>query len=258
MTTQALLGRFYLAAQTFTVSATGKTTTAGHYFASGYSGESADQLCEHVQDKIDDVYAGATVALSLSTGKVTIELGTTGSITWGTATTLRDLLGFTGDLSGADTYIADNPMRYVWCPQRNGSAAALSEYPNGLTAASFWDYESTSRLVRAADGTATTIRGTLATGKAMLAWRLLAKTSVRASSSPDPGTWEQLWLDVVGDGERVRLVLDDASYTSANYVEAVPGVDDDALGEFGDYCGRSRPPFDGLWDVELPLVEYTA
>jgi hypothetical protein len=258
MSTQALLGRFYLAAQSFTVNATGKATTAGHYFLCGYSGESTDQLCEHVQDLVDDVCAGATVGLSLTTGKVTIELGTTGSITWGSATELRDLLGFTGDLSGADTYLADNPARYAWAPQRNGNAAAMGEHPNALTAASFYDYASNTRLVRSKDGTATTVAGPLSTGEAMVGWRFLSKSSCRASAAPDPGTFEQLWLDCLGGGERVRLVLSASSYTSANYVECVAGRDDEVLGAFGDYCKRSRPPFDGLWDVALPLVEYAA
>lgn len=38
------------------------------------------------------------------------------TIAWGSATTLRDLLGFTGDLSGASSYTATNRSPLLWSP----------------------------------------------------------------------------------------------------------------------------------------------
>lgn len=260
--TQVYLSRFYLAAQTFTVNVTAKSTTAGYYFGEGYSGESTNQLIEHVQDRIDDVYGSATVKLDKTTGKVTIDLGTTGSITWGTATTLRDLLGYTGDLSASQSYTATNQMRYAWVPLRSGAAVDASRYPNNRTAVEAWDYSSMSRVIRATDGTAYTVKAPLATGEAEISYDKLDLTSVRRSANPDPGTFEQLWIDSLSTGARVRVVLTVPGtatdpYTSANYVEAIFGEDGE-IGRFGDYARRHIDDYNGLWDVDLPFVEYTA
>lgn len=59
-------------------------------------------------------------------GLVRIEFSGVASaaITWGTATELRDLLGFTGNLSGALAYTAQNPSPLIWIPRRTEIAAA--------------------------------------------------------------------------------------------------------------------------------------
>jgi len=50
------------------------------------------------------------------TGKVTIASTATLAINWGSATDLRDLLGFTGNLSGSASYTSTNHARGVWLP----------------------------------------------------------------------------------------------------------------------------------------------
>lgn len=260
MTTQAYLGQFYLAAESFTVNATGKSTTAGFYYLEGYSGET--QLIEAVEALIAAVYVGATVTLSKATGKITIDLATTGSITWAaTAPTLMALLGYTGNLSGSQTYVATNKARYCWVPLHNGAVAAPAETPNALTAAAFWNRVSTSRVVRASDGTASSVEGQLTTGEGELVYHYLDKASVRKTATPDPGTFEQLWLDTFAKGRRCRVVLDVATatdpYAQSLYVEAMfTDPNAEQIGRIDDYIERAVDNLDAMWNVRVPLVEF--
>ncbi len=61
--------------------------------------------------------AGASVVL-LQSGKVRISAGAAFSITWGTATLLRDLLGFTGNLAAAASHTAPGLSPLIWLPGR--------------------------------------------------------------------------------------------------------------------------------------------
>ncbi len=65
------------------------------------------------------VHGSYTLALSNTTGKVTIEGSgvSTFTITW-TNTILRDVLGFTGNLSGALTYTGTEHAEYLWLPEQ--------------------------------------------------------------------------------------------------------------------------------------------
>lgn len=48
--------------------------------------------------------------------RITFDAGGNVAVVWGSATDLRDALGFESDLSGALTYTSDNPSDIIWCP----------------------------------------------------------------------------------------------------------------------------------------------
>jgi len=256
MTTQCLLGRFYLAAQTITVNATPVVTTAGYYYLAGYTGESPNQLDDHLGGLIAGVVAGSGIGIDLATGLTYIAMPGAATITWGTATTLRDLLGFSGaDTGSTELAISSDPCRYLWAPKRNSAAVALRSYANGLTAASFWDRPSMSMTHRAPSGASSTIAAPFTAGVNELSWQRLDKTSVRVTANPTPNTFEQFWLDTINGGQEMRVVLDASSYTSANTVSALARSEDDGYGDFSSYANRSQDDFDLHWDVRIPLVE---
>jgi hypothetical protein len=249
---QCILARFQLPAQTFTAGATPLATTAGFYFLMGHSGEAVDQLCEHLADLIDATYAGADVYLDLSTGKITIDLGETGSITWG-STALRDLLGFDAHLSGASSYTAPNVARYLWRSPRDPS-----DQPNGLTLDTFWNPESRTRGVRSSDGSVRIVQGAYTAKRALLRWDGVSKALARRTEDPDPGTFEQLWHDAIDRGEQLRIVFDasSTSYTSSAYADALAfDPDEGTVGVFDNWCDNGARKHTLLWDIQIPLVE---
>jgi hypothetical protein len=87
-------------APAFSINASNITLTAGYYYMMGYTSEATNQLCEHITDKINDVISGSTCTYGYSTGLISLDFNSTvTAVTWAD-TALRDLLGFTGNLSG--------------------------------------------------------------------------------------------------------------------------------------------------------------
>ncbi len=94
----------------------------GYYLTTGYG--AGTSLLATIKAQMEAAIAGAvtyTVTLDddndTSTGKVTIAGSgvTTFNITW-TSLTLRNLLGFTGNLSGAATYTGTEHAEFLWLP----------------------------------------------------------------------------------------------------------------------------------------------
>lgn len=93
----------------WSISGTAKTVTNGTY-------ASMLTLLGKMKDQFNDVVASGNITVGYTgtgVGKVTLSASVTFSITW-TDTNLRDMLGFTGNLSSASSYTATYPMRYTW------------------------------------------------------------------------------------------------------------------------------------------------
>ena len=85
---------------------------------------STTSLLTAVKNALDTVSVNSTYTVTLddtndtSTGKVTISV--TGvvsfAINWASATNLRDILGWTGNITGAPTYTAPNQAKYLHLP----------------------------------------------------------------------------------------------------------------------------------------------
>jgi hypothetical protein len=191
-----------------------------------------------------------TLTYSASTGLATLDCdGTTTSVTW-TDTALRDLLGFTGNLSGSTSYTATNQMRYVWRPSR-----PLTRHP--VKQSRFLAERSNTRVFSSNDGTARSLKG-FDTYGGDFGYDLLEDSEVVIDSSTVYEAFEQWWLDVPHEGMPFRAYPDRTLNTSTDFIECRmmrSGSDEVELGKFEDYARRDEDNYDGLWSVDFRLVK---
>lgn len=252
---QAYLGKFAISndSKDFSIGGSPVALTTGNYFMAGYSGESTTQLCEHIQVKIRALGApyGSTSVTMSEDGYITIgDLGGVTTITW-TDTDLRDLLGFTGNLSGQSGYTATNQARYCWFPTR-----AIADYPGDLT--SFWTPRSTSITYRSGDGTTCSIVGTLI-NEGKFSYKHLPASNVITTSTTVWESFQRFWTDVIHEGQPFRVLPDRSSYTPTSYLTALWAVqEDEPVGPFSDFVERHVRKYNGLWDLDLQLWEHVS
>ena len=232
--------------------------TTGYYYLHGWTGEAiidggpTDQLIEHMQAVIRAWEGGArfpaaAVTYDDATGKVTIDYGgVDGDLVW-TDTALRDLLGFAGDLTGADAYEADNQARYVWRP-----AYTLTDYPGDRTA--WWAPDSTSISRRADDGTTFGLKGEVLYG-GDFEYQLLPETDVIiCADTVAYESLEQFWLDVVHEAQPIRCYPDRTLNAEADIrIAEWAGGDEGVIGSWMEYRERQESNYNGDWSVRLPL-----
>jgi hypothetical protein len=251
---QQYLGRFYInsSLDSLTVDGTALTLTNGYYFTAGYTGESSEQLVEHLQTKIRTVagQATATVTYSGSTGVVTISLDSAVTITFNDSG-LAAYLGFSSaSQTGSDEYTSDQIPRGVWRP-----TLGASSHPNIIE--NFWAKRSSTRVIRSADGVTYNVVGN-EFSDAVIEYAILPEADV---VTPDTGTiyrdFENWLSDIVHEGQPIRCYPDRTVNTATDYVTAIFGDDDtEMIGSFADYFQRFRSDYNGQWGVTLPLMEY--
>ena len=98
--------------QSFTIDATASTVTAGSWYL--YAASSGVSLLARIAAQMTAAGLGSAAAVILENRRVRLSAGGTFAVTWGAATQLRDLLGFTGNLSGASSYTATNISPLLW------------------------------------------------------------------------------------------------------------------------------------------------
>ena len=93
----------------------------GDLFYISSANSTANDLLAEIEADINDASGigggGDTIALSInSDGKTVITFsGASGEVEWNN-TVIRDMLGFTGDLTGAATYTSTNACQALWLP----------------------------------------------------------------------------------------------------------------------------------------------
>lgn len=108
------IGSIYMPASTLTVDAAGFSWPEGPYYLR--SATSALSMIDFLATRIV-ANVGGTCTIVLTRGRtVRITFNTARTVTWGAATQLRDLLGFTGDLGSAATHDAPNVSPLLWSP----------------------------------------------------------------------------------------------------------------------------------------------
>lgn len=254
MALQVYLGRFVIDGTTDTIALSGGaapetiTLASGKYFLAGYTAEGTRQLVEEIDQKLNATanYGAAAIAYSYTTGKVTISGMNAGwTLTW-TDTALRDLLGFTGNLTGATSYTATNEARYQWRPTRS-----WSDHPG--TASRVWAPRSSSLVQVARDGTTTGVVGALLYDAA-LAYRMLPEARILTPSTGSVNQdLERYYEDVCHKAEHTRLFPDSTATTSTSFVTGVLSGSKDAgeMPPFVDLAKRHIESYQGLWDVDL-------
>ena len=109
------LGAQTIALQSFTVSGNAASVAAGTYYIDHTS--SALSLVRQVDQAIEAAVGGVSATVEFTRSRrIRIVLDVAQSITWGTATILRDLLGFTGNLGAGTTHLAPNVSPLLWSP----------------------------------------------------------------------------------------------------------------------------------------------
>lgn len=108
------IGSIRPAGQSFDVDASEAGISESDYYLR--SATAALSLIDEVAFRIVNA-VGGTCSITLRRNRcVRITFNTARSITWGAATQLRDLLGFTGDLASAATHDAPNVSPLLWSP----------------------------------------------------------------------------------------------------------------------------------------------
>lgn len=253
-TLSQFLGRFYISENLddFTIGATNLSLDNGYYYLAGYTGETTDQLCEHMQAVIraGTTYTTATVTYSGSTGQVTINLGATDTITFDD-NGLAAILGFSStSLSGASSYSSDQVPQHVWRP-----TIGLSDHYGEKS--NVWAPRSTTRVLRSANGTTYSVVGN-ELFDVTLVWDILPKEDV---IQPSTGTiyrdFETWFRDVVHEGQPFRFYSDRTLNSQSDFKTGIFGSDDeDVIGSITGYTDRYTPDYNGHWSVTFPMMEF--
>lgn len=190
------------------------TIPVGNYFLNsvGNGGATRSFLAELAFQMESSMGAGSSSCTvddgsDTSLGKVTISRSSAFSITWN-STTLRDLLGFTGNLGSASSHLSTNHAKYLFLPNCGRSGVLSPQASDGAIEA---DYT----LSMGTDGTPYALsyskryRDTLEfrTLKGSKTWISLDVTTNEAL--------EQFYSDVISNALRLRFHKDrsdDATY----------------------------------------------
>jgi len=250
------LGRFTVGTsnQNFTLVGGGGgalVITAGTYYTAGYSGEGTSQLVEEVSAQLKTDSATYSASYSATTNRVTLDFGAVPTnVTWDDAS-VGLLLGFAADLEDSETsYVGTQAPRYTWQPTRGPESYAGE-------ASKFWIPVSTASVQVSPTGATHTVPGYVR----YVGWYdfpLLPEADIQAATTTYRDL-EQFYLDVIAVAAPVRVLQDRTSYTATSYVTGyIAPRDGDEVGPLDDYRSRWRENYDGLWDVELPVIKRVA
>lgn len=262
---QAYLGKFALGATAtdLTVDDGGGpqavALTTGEYYMRGYASESPDQLVEHITTKLQALggnFATAACTLDLTTGLIRLDF--TGSaanvsVTWDDVL-LRDILGWSANLSGAKDYTAPNPARYVWLP-----SSSLGDHPVDVD--ELWNFVSGTAGGQSPGGAP---HGRAAGDHNQASLRhvqlLKAETLITGSdASGVNGTFQSLFQHVAHEDMAIRFLADRTAYSASDY-KTSKWVARDKKSPLGAFRPTWAKPTYGIehhaiWDCQLFLIE---
>lgn len=195
---------------------------------------------------------GWTVTLSTTTGKVTIDCSSTPwSITW-TSTTLRDLLGFTGNISSVSAaQTGSNQARGIWLPDSpimmDGSHLSIprvtdmraTESPTGVTIAHVGNVKYRHRNVR---------WGACPTAKV---WQVSESTTYESLEQFLIDTQWGLGHTWFTPQSKCQIVMHSGDAVGN---ELVDGWYLNGVARMEDIVTRLDGNWDGLWSVALPSI----
>lgn len=124
------IGSRTIAVQSFQINGNAVSVPAGTYYLTDPT--AALSLLEQVITAMGVGLLFAPTAVLLGSGKVRLTAAGAFTVAWGTATELRDLLGFSGDLGSAASHTATLKSPLWWSP---GKPALFGLTPLGVTGA---------------------------------------------------------------------------------------------------------------------------
>jgi hypothetical protein len=143
--------------------------------------------------------------------RVLITNATAFALTWGSDTTLRDLLGFTANLASATSHLATNVSPLLWAPGKNEHTIAGRQDTSGIPVHDTFAGRSAPGLVVATRNN-TWHRNTLG-------WRYVHVDRVEQTTATN-GTWA-VWWDTVASRFRRFWVCRDVTEDSADTTTAM-------------------------------------
>lgn len=235
---------------------TEQTTTAPAVTVSASTGDAL--YLDHATSALSifaqmEADADITSVELLQNGKVMITLASAGPLTWGSATTLRDLLGFTGDKSSAATHTSDTVSPLVWFPLRQEEPMSSILGVVGADA----------HLVDVAmsrDGTQTVTRfGANRTNDFL--WRWVPQDQFWTTAEA-PGEYYSFHDEVLVRGRRFQfyrgVTMDVSSSSAASYSSPL-GTFQARVGDLGGQVRTIRSPgfetVDSKFDISIPVVQ---
>lgn len=179
------------------------------------------------------------------TGKVSIACSTTFSITW-SSTTLRDVLGFTANISSASsTQTGTSAMKGVWLPD-----CPLMAEDDATVGA----YQTDQRTSISPSGAVYTVAGNSYRRLRGLSWSHVSKDRARSTSSA-PMPFEQFWYEAqcgghsaFAAGARMALYSDADTPTLLGYYHGAGRADTDMDPSVRGWAGR--------WSIAFPDLIY--
>lgn len=225
------------------------TLAAAETYYHSSLGNQANDLAAELKTLMDAA-SGRTYTVTVDatvggTGKYTISVDTGNySITW-TDTALRNLLGFTSDVSSQSTATGANQAKGLWLP----AAPIWKEY--GIE--SEGKPRSSANIQVGSDGTYYAFHGARTT-RDRLRWPVVQVPRVIAAEEDTVNeSWEQFFLDCIRgeaawavSGKSLRWYKDadtDATYQTYHAVSANEPL-----------VARVNEDYDGLWSVELEVL----
>jgi hypothetical protein len=195
-----------LPVQNFTIDAAASAIATGDYYLYAADG-SLSLLSRFAAQMTAAGLAGVSVVI-LENRRVRLAASSTFSVTWGAATQLRGLLGFSGNLSGASSYTAESISPLLWSGGEVSRAC-----PTGVTGYPVEDAE----ISVSADGSRqiTTFYATHTHDD--WTWEAVHLTRYWSTAGAG-GTWHAFRTAVVVQGHRFQLfetVEEDTSSTTA-------------------------------------------
>lgn len=257
MDTAWLIGSTFLEAVNIEVNGNPQAVAGGYRYLR--SDNAALSLIAAFEDAIQE--EEATAVVTITRGRhVRITADNAVSVDWLSATTLRDLLGFTGNLSSGTSHVAPNVSPLLWSP---GWPAT----PETLLGTAGYVTNDQSRMV-SADGTRVLVTSYYEQVHQDLSWtHILAERLRVAAGVAGGGTFHELHEQSLKLGYSVRYyeTIDEEDGDDATAVT----WDDTADNSFGPYVLRSVDPrwyrrvlenADLYGSITLPLMqvaEYT-
>jgi len=232
VTTSWLIGtRPSLEAQTLTIDGNAQIITAGSRYL--YASSSGLSMIGQVLAKM--TAAGVAAPTAYLTRSRKVRLGSSGTFTldWPADNVLRGLLGFTGNLAGASSYVATNISPLLWSPLKTESP---EDAPLGLVGHkvhnAFYSaspFDGTTSVVMHGSRTYNTFR-----------WGHVPID--RVQSAGQAGEWASFWDEVVVTGTRFFHFRCGEDTTGASTAEAA------LVTPLGPYVlkapGRGAPDWD--------------
>ena len=271
MARHGFLGRFYWNSPGAVVGVGGSSTeeagviASGYYFMQGYSSESPNNFIEALIAAL--TATGGTVSnayldCTLESPRLKIVFG--GSTKMYLSSGLAAVLGFCDpaspaayDADAAVTHTATYYPRYCWFPKSDVSVTSVDR-------TKFWEPLSSSKSFRSINGKCYGVKGNLLYGN-RVQYTYLGKEEVITTSTDINQPFQRFFEDVIHETQRFRILLNrdiigSSGYASTVMVTAMYGPNEDDVsedvGSFSTFATQSMDSYQGLWDLELPMVKY--